>query len=248
MIITKQGKDFQPHPDYQGPAVIVDVTEPKKVQTKFGEQDQFRVVFETAELNEEGKHWCAWSNGFAPSLNEKANFRKFLKALFGRDLTKEELEGFDTESLIGMNCFVVISQVEKDDKVYANIASCTPLKNLADAVKPSGEYKRTKDRPKQDSNYHKTEAPKPAGGQQSAAAAAPVDHSKTKIHIGKHSGHELREVDPASLDKLAELWMPGAKDNAKATADDKRLVAALEWYVAQKSKAKVEEDDSTIPY
>jgi hypothetical protein len=33
------------------------------------------------------------------------------------------------------------------------------------------------------------------------------------------------------------MWLPTAMANAKPTADDKRLVAALEWWAAEREKA-----------
>lgn len=40
------------------------------------------------------------------SLGKKANLRKDLASWRGRDFTKEELDGFDVESILGANCFL----------------------------------------------------------------------------------------------------------------------------------------------
>ena len=82
-----------------------------------------------------------WSQNFTPSLNEKANFRKFLRAWFGRDLTESELAEFDTETLIGKPAQLVVVQEHKDGETYANIVACTPDKSGA-PLKPSRQIRR----------------------------------------------------------------------------------------------------------
>ena len=65
----------------------------------------------------------------------------------------------------------------------------------------------------------------------------------TKIHVGKCKGLEVRDLSPEQVGALIANWLPMAKANAKPTADDKRLIAALEsWQAAQKPA----EDD--VPY
>ena len=59
----------------------------------------FKIVFEVDMERDDGSRFCVWSRNFTPTLNEKSNLRKFLRGWFGRDLTKQELEDFDTESL-----------------------------------------------------------------------------------------------------------------------------------------------------
>ena len=50
--------------------------------------------------------------------------------------------------------------------------------------------------------------------------------------MGKYKGLELRDLAPEQVQALVENWLPTAKANAKPTADDKRLMAALEWWEA----------------
>lgn len=244
-ILSHKGKTFEPHPEYTGRAVCVDVTAPKKVNTAYGEKEKFRLVFETEERTSDGEPCAVWSSGFGMSLHEKSGFRKFLRAWFGRDLTEEELERFDPETLIGRPAFIVIVHNQKDDEVYANIASCTPHRN-GEPLKPSGRFKRQQDREKSgdgksDSTYRRTEAPAGAKGD-----ADPVDskqiHPLVKVHVGRHQGIELRELPEESIVKLIENWLPKAKENPKPTADDRRLIAALDWFAAQIKEGQVPMD------
>src|SRR5512137_1741342 len=145
MKIKSNSSTFEPCPEFTGKAVCVDVTPLRKQQSQFGERDVFKLVFEVDLLKEDGSRPCVWSHNFTPSLNEKANFRKFLRSWFGRDLMESELGEFDTETLIGKPAQLVVVHEHKDGQVYANIAACTPDKSGA-PLKASGKFTRRKDR------------------------------------------------------------------------------------------------------
>src|SRR5439155_4226203 len=185
-----------------------------------------------------------WSNNFTPTLNEKASLRKFLRGWFGRDLTQAELEDFDTETLIGKPAQLVVVHQHKDGKVYANIAACTPDKS-GEPLKPSGKFTRAKDRntspqPSPQSGegggrngYRRAEQPAEGGS----------EHASVKVHVGKCKGLELRDLAAEQVQALVANWLPGAKANAKPLADDKRLMAALEWWDQEQEKV-----NDNVPY
>ena len=238
-LSTGNGK-FENCPEFAGRAVCVDITPLRKRQSQYGEQDVFKVVFEVDMDREEGGHYCVWSRNFTPTLNEKSNFRKFLRGWFGRDLTEEELKDFETDSLIGKAAQVVVVHEFKDGETYANIAACTPHRN-GESLKASGKYARVKDRPgsegggdgKSQGGYRRTEQ----------AASNSEDLGATKIHVGRCKGIELRDLSPEQVQALIDLWLPTARASTKPLADDKRLMAALEWWAAKQEKEK---DD--VPY
>lgn len=237
MKIQTNNSKFEPCPEYTGRAVCVDVTPLKKQQSQFGERDVFKVVFEIDVDRGDGSRFCAWSRNFTPSLNEKANFRKFLRSWFGRELSSAELNDFDTESLIGKPAHVVVVHEHKDGETYANIVACTPDKS-AEPLKPIGKYVRVKDRqaaPAPTSGgYRRAEQPRSEdGGQRSEV----IDHGAVKIHVGRCKGLELRDLSPDQVGALVTNWLPTAKASAKQTADDKRLIAALEWWQSEQEKA-----------
>jgi hypothetical protein len=237
MKIKSGSSNFEPCPEYTGRAVCVDATPLKKQQSQFGERDVFKVVFETTIAREDGSRFCAWSRNFTPTLNEKANLRKFLRGWFGRDLTKQEMDDFDTESLIGKSAQIVVVHEHKDGETYANIVACTPDKS-AEPMKASGKYVRVKDRPAKDA---------PGGGYRRAEqlSSDAGDLGATKIHVGRCKGLEVRDLAPEQVQALIENWLPTAKANAKPTADDKRLMAALDWWQAAQKPA---EADDNVPY
>ncbi|PTY02760.1 hypothetical protein DB346_08265 [Verrucomicrobia bacterium LW23] len=234
-LTKKNGNTFTPHPEYTGPAVCVDVTPLKKITTKYGEREIFRLVFETTALRADGSPFLVWSSGFTPSLHEKASFRKFLRAWMGRDLLSAEQEEFDTDSLLGKTAQLVIVHADQDGSLFANIAACTPLRT--GSIQPSGRYVRVKDRQDKDSQFNR--AVQPSGGSTSEESADGKDWKTVKVHVGRHSGIELRDLEKSAVESLIERWLPEAKAKAKTTADDRRLMAALE--------AAQEEFDS-IPY
>src|SRR5947208_2168463 len=177
----KESSNFEPSPEYTGKAVCVDVTPLRKQQSQYGERNVFKIVFEVDAEKEDGTRYSVWSTNFTPTLNEKSSLRKFLRGWFGRDLSKAELEDFDTETLIGKPAQLVVVHQHKDSEVYANIAACTPDKS-AEPLKASGKFIRGKDRANQSENqkaesgggYRRTEQP----------AQAASEHATVKVHIG----------------------------------------------------------------
>jgi hypothetical protein len=231
-LSEKKSGNFEPHEEGTFKGVCVDVTPLTKQVSQFGEREVFKLVFETdAPARNDGSPQCVWSRGFTPSLNEKANFRKFLRQWMGRDLTPAELVEFDTESLIGIPCQLVITHDQgSDGNIYSNIVACTPCKK--DPIAASGKFTRKKDKEAQGEEAQHRTAAKPTGGTQDAEAVdstqAGSDWTKVKVHVGKHQGIELRDLDEAAITKLLSNWVPTVANNPKATAADKRLVAALE--------------------
>ena len=72
--------------------------------------------------------------------------------------------------------------------------------------------------------------------------------SKTKVHVGRHKGIELRELTEEAIGALIDAWLPGAKANAKPTADDKRLIKALQWFDDKFKQAELDKANDELPY
>jgi len=220
-LSEKKNSNFTPHPETEGPikAVLVDITDLKKRQTQYGEKDEFRLVFETECMDEENdRRFCIWSRGYTPSLNEKAALRKDLKKMMGRELTSAELDEFDVECLIGHGVKLIIQHEHKDDKTYANISFIAPDKEKA--LKPSGKYKRIKDREEKSDDADEKEADEPAASGWEAVI----------VHVGKHKGKKLADVDEAGVKILIEKWLPQAK--SAQNLEDAGLVSALDELAA----------------
>lgn len=139
----KEGGNFIPAPEGMHNAVCVDIVELHDVQTMWGTKDLIRVVWEIDAKMESGKPFLV-NQRYTPSLNSKATLRKHLKSWRGRDFTKEELDGFELDSIIGASCQIVIIHNEgKDGNTYANISAILKAK---DKLEASGNYIRVKDR------------------------------------------------------------------------------------------------------
>lgn len=258
MKIKANNGSFEPCPEYTGKAVCVDVTPLRKQPSQFGERDVFKVVFEVDMEKEDGTRFCVWSRYFTPSLNEKANFRKFVRGWYGRDLSKQELEDFDTETLVGKPAQLVVVHEHRDNETYANIMACLPDKS-GETLEPSGKFVRSKDKPPKEGNGSGSARNAGAGTSVPANAAGAAggsgyrraqqpesqaeDLGATKIHVGRCKGLEVRDLAPEQVQALIDNWLPKARANAKPLADDKRLMAALEWWAA-----KQQQEDDNVPY
>lgn len=240
-LTSKSNKPFDPHPEYTGPAVCVDVTPLKTVPTDYGPKEQFRFVFETTSLRQDGSPFQVWSRGFTPTLGEKSALRAFLKQWFGRDLTATELEELDTETLVGRPASLVIVHNDgSNGETYANIALIRPDKS-ANPLKASGKFVRAKDRDNKDANFKRvdqagTDTPQTANNWRTV-----------KVHVGKHQGIELCDLDPEAIRSLHERWLPEARQMAKPLKADRDLMAALEKAAVEFGFNKPAEDDD-LPY
>lgn len=67
------------------------------------------------------------SKRYTLSLSEKSKLRPDLEAWRGKPFSEEELKGFDLHNLLGVPCFLNITHNDVNGKIYANIASITPL-------------------------------------------------------------------------------------------------------------------------
>lgn len=219
MKLTSQNKpDWDPHPEFDGPAVCVDITPLRKTQSSYGERETFRVVFETTETREDGSRFLLFSRNFTASIHEKSAFRQFLRQWYGRDLTVAEQAEFDTDSLIGRTAKVSVVHNEYQGKTYANIGLIRPDRS-DQPLKASGKYVRVKDRkPKDDEQF------RPAAGGQDGGN----DWRRTKVHVGKHAGLDLGDLDRGAVEALVERWLPDAMANPKPLKADRELIDALQ--------------------
>jgi hypothetical protein len=239
-LSSQSNKPFESHPEYTGPAVCVDVTPLKTVQTDFGPKEQFRLVFETTELRDDGKPYLVWSRGFTPTLGEKAALRSFLKQWFGRDLTPTELAEFDTETLIGRIAHLVIVHNDgRNGETYANIGLIRPDK-AGTKLAPSGKYVRVKDRQDKDATYNRVSQP-------ASETPQPADEwRKVTVHVGKHKGIELCDLDIEAVRNLYENWLPIGKALDKPLKADRDLMEGLVKAAAELGFEQRETDE--IPY
>lgn len=113
----------------------------------FGPKHEIMLTFELPEVRierqiEQGgpkvNQPRAISQRFTLSLSPKANLSKMLSSWRGKPFTDDELKGFDLRKLLGVPCLInVVHKAGKEGKIYANIATITPLPALMRAGMPA---------------------------------------------------------------------------------------------------------------
>lgn len=155
-IIAREpkGGNFVPAPAGTHAAVCVDVVDLGMLEVNFGgktsKKHKIRIAWQIDEVMEDNKPFLAQKR-YTLSLHQKAQLRKDLESWRGKQFSPEELEGFDVENLIGINCLLnIIQEVSpKDGKTYSNIASIMRLPKGMNPVQPR-DYIRVCDRTPED--------------------------------------------------------------------------------------------------
>jgi len=223
ILKDKQTSEFISHPETDGmvKAVIVDITPLKEVDTQYGVKEVFQIVFESEIENDDGKRFCVWSRRFTPSLSDRANLRKELKKIMGRDFTALELKGFDIEALIGFGVNLIIQhEIGSNGNTYAVISFIAPDKS-GSPLKASGAYTRVKDREVKDYDNQAKSAP---AAKKAAPAAKAVGWQSVIVHVGKFKGKTLGDVPEDGVMALLDHWLPTADE---ANIGDVALAKAL---------------------
>ena len=126
---------------------------------------------------------------------------------------------------------------EYNGTTYANIGLIRADKS-GEPLKPSGKYVRQKDRQNNDEKF------RPASN--SNDAAAPSDWRRVKVHVGRHTGIDLGELDRESVEALTNKWLPTALEMEKPLKADRELIAALQQ--AKQALSSEEDEEDNIPF
>lgn len=164
---SKSDMVFENPPQGVHQAVCVDVVDMGMVENTIYQKTQhkIRIVWQIAEKMADGRRFIA-NRRFTVSLAEQSALRPFLEGWRGRPFSAEELQGFDTDALIGVNCMVQIMHNVNGDNTYANVTAAFPLVKGAQPIKPEG-YIRVQDRDKPQTTQpaRPTQPPKPPPSQ-----------------------------------------------------------------------------------
>jgi hypothetical protein len=91
---------------------------------------RFEVPAERVQYEKDGKKFegpQTIGSFFTASMHEKAMLRKRLEGWRGRTFTDDEAGNFDVSTILGKPCMLTVIENVVGDKVYANIASISPL-------------------------------------------------------------------------------------------------------------------------
>lgn len=250
------GADFEPCPEYSGPAVLVDITEPKEIMGQYGPKLKFKLVFEINMQQEDGTPFAVWSQPFSLMYTGRSNLKKFLDKWLKRELTTEEKNNFDL--LIGTPANITVVHEEHEGKTYSNIGLCLPALT---PFRPSGKFVRQKDRPKNGTvtTTQTTQTSQP--GQQPAQGGAVKNdyHSfgntpakpawqAYKIESGDLKGMALGDLPRERLDTIVTKFLLPHEEKLKAgekiSAGAMRFVEAMREYVnATETQTQIQEED-----
>lgn len=128
-VNIKLGGDFEPVPMDKYTVQISDVTLVTQFNSFKGVEEemlnyQFTILDDKPmpEGEETTRGRLLWQR-CSLSMGSKSKLGKLAKAALGKDMTKEEMEAFDPESLVGLQVDVMVNQNPSKDgtKVYNNI-------------------------------------------------------------------------------------------------------------------------------
>lgn len=133
-VKVSTGGDFEPLPMDRYTTQIIDVSLVTQLRYKSTEEEEvlnykFVVLDDKPLPAKEGESPKSTRGRFLwrrcrLAINDRSHLGKLAKAVIGRDLTKEEIEAFDPESLVGKQVDVMVEQSEgKDGTVYANVSA-----------------------------------------------------------------------------------------------------------------------------
>lgn len=152
IIARKPEISFTPCPEGLHHAVCVDVCDLGIVKGQYGEKHKVEIRWQTDVTNKDTGKRFELRKWYTLSLHEKANLRKDLECWRGRKFTDTELEGFDLECLLGVNCQLqVIHNITDEGKTFDSVQAIVPHNARLPKIAPL-DYVRQQDRPKQYGN------------------------------------------------------------------------------------------------
>jgi len=151
LLARRPTRTFAQAPEGLFAACCVDVQNLGLVQGAYGPKHKVRLVWQLDLTTEEGRRYEV-ARVYTLSLHERAALRKDLESWRGRAFTEKELDGFDLERLLTVNCQIqVVQRLGDDGTVYANVATVIPPAKGHMKLAPI-DFVRLKDRQPHQSN------------------------------------------------------------------------------------------------
>lgn len=153
IVAKDKKKEYSAAPEGLWPAVCVDVVDLGVEDSQWGEKHkiQLRWILDEKEAGSDPKTNKPFmvSRKLTLSLADKSHLRPLLEAWRGRKFSREELEGFDVETVLGANCQVqIIHNVGGEGDVYANVQAVVPAAKGGTKLRIPSDYVRMCEREK----------------------------------------------------------------------------------------------------
>jgi hypothetical protein len=154
IFIKKQQNNYIPAPAVSHTAVCVYVLylalKTTVWQGKEKTLPKVAFVFQIGKKTDDGKPFTVWVR-FTASFHKKSKLTEALKIWLGKELSDQEKDNLDLETLVGKPALISVIHANKNGSVFANISSIIPLPD--GLVPPAiGDYVRIKDRDKDSKN------------------------------------------------------------------------------------------------
>jgi len=151
LLARRPMKSFAQAPEGLFAACCCDCQNLGLLQGAYGPKHKVRLVWQLDLMTDEGRPYEV-ARVYTLSLHERAALRKDLESWRGRAFTEKELDGFDLERLLGVNCQIqVVQRLGDDGTIYANVATViSPAKGHAKLAPV--DFVRLKDRQNGQSN------------------------------------------------------------------------------------------------
>ena len=136
MIISDSGTTYEQLEEGLHPAVSILIAGVGTQKTPFKNEDGTDKVQKKMVIQWETKDGLI-AKEYTVSLNEKANLRKDLESWRGKKFSPTELEGFDMDYLLGVQCTL---QIMHNDNGYAKVNTVLPKTQEFKKTKPTIIY------------------------------------------------------------------------------------------------------------
>lgn len=148
LIIRANRTTFTPAPEGVHSSVCVDVVDKGEVPTSWGPKHKVQLRWELDKKNHDhdDKPFLVVKT-YTLSLHERSSLYKDLLSWRGKSFSREELEQFDLEKLLGVNAQVqVIHQMGDDGTEYSIVQAVMPPNTQVPKLTKSPDYVRVVDR------------------------------------------------------------------------------------------------------
>lgn len=130
ILVRKPESSWEPCPEGLHQGVCVDVVDLGTLPTPWGDKPKVELRWQTDFINARTGRRFELRKRYTASLHEKAKLRQDLECWRGRKFTEVELQSFDLEKLLGVNCQLqVIHTLSDEGRTYDSVQTIVPFTN-----------------------------------------------------------------------------------------------------------------------